>query len=258
MTEHLYYDEHTHSIRDENGLTVARGVNPQDGPLLAAAPRLLDLGQGMESELGMAGGESAAEFNDLTKDLERETRVPATETTLWLVLDHMLAHEAKAFETDEPVNAADLLDAFVEWRAELRDALNRLRPPIIRQLLADAANLLDEAVTSHIYDEQNGDEIPDDCPYVLTARECGAAAAGEIPTQRIGITVQGGVVQSVWSDRPVVGVDVTVFDFDADDDDDGVSIVNGEGGFDQRCAVTTGKEIEQAAWPTIREITDED
>ena len=38
-------------------------------------------------------------------------------------------------------------------------------------LLAEAANLIEEAITTHIYDLCNGEEIPPDCPYTKAAHE---------------------------------------------------------------------------------------
>ena len=40
----------------------------------------------------------------------------------------------------------------------------------MRSLLEQARDLIDEAITTHIYDLDNGDKIPKDCPYTALVR----------------------------------------------------------------------------------------
>lgn len=42
---------------------------------------------------------------------------------------------------------------------------------------AELADLMEDALTTHIYDEQNGDEIPEDCAYTSAIEAVRAAVA---------------------------------------------------------------------------------
>lgn len=49
--------------------------------------------------------------------------------------------------------------------------------PASLALISRLASLLDGAISTHIYDEDNGDEIPDDCPYTAAVAEAEAFLA---------------------------------------------------------------------------------
>lgn len=87
------------------------------------------------------------------------------------------------------------------------------------RLLKEGASLIDEALTTHIYDEDNGDEIPDDCPYVEHSEAVDKFLAGApVPPEkiRIGVTMEGGLVRDVFSDKPCPQVEVVVIDYDVE------------------------------------------
>lgn len=72
----------------------------------------------------------------------------------------------------------------IETTRMSRDALMtevealRARLTVAERLLRGAGSLIDEALTTHIYDEQNGDEIPEDCGYTRCSREIDAFLEG--------------------------------------------------------------------------------
>lgn len=86
-----------------------------------------------------------------------------------------------------------------------------------RRLLGEASGLIEDAITTHIYDEDNGDEIPSDCVYTATVAEIDAFLAGaEQPEVRVLVRVRGGQVEAIETDRPMSGLRVVVADFDTD------------------------------------------
>jgi len=58
----------------------------------------------------------------------------------------------------------------------------------LRDLLEEAHDLVFEAITTHIYDEDNGDEIPDDCPYHAFIKKVDEAL--KEPSEVIDVTLK--------------------------------------------------------------------
>jgi hypothetical protein len=54
------------------------------------------------------------------------------------LLDEALAFEAEAFDEDEPVSGADLVEWFSGWRGRVRKLLTRPLPPLLPVLDPDA------------------------------------------------------------------------------------------------------------------------
>lgn len=98
--------------------------------------------------------------------------VGAPGETVQDILTEMLAYEAPQFDghpdVDLNVSGADLVDAFTQWRLRLRTAAPAIAPQG-RMLIRTMASLLDEALTTHIYDD--GDEVDPDCAYTAAVEE---------------------------------------------------------------------------------------
>lgn len=54
------------------------------------------------------------------------------------LLDQALAYEAAAFDEDEPVSGADLVEWFANWRGRVRTLLTRPLPPLLPEPDPDA------------------------------------------------------------------------------------------------------------------------
>ncbi|HYD44921.1 MAG TPA: hypothetical protein VEA79_06645 [Phenylobacterium sp.] len=93
------------------------------------------------------------------------------------------------------------------------------------------------------------------------------------PPLRVGVSISGGVCQSVWSDQPVQNLSVTIFDFDAAEESDleRVTLVDfndGRGeapayvstyGAEGACETVYGGEgLEVSPFPTMRPASDEE
>lgn len=67
----------------------------------------------------------------------------------------------------QPLSAAEI-DALCERINSGEPAPVAPEPSAIGRELLEIANLIDGAIDTHIYDEQNGDEQPEDCPYAAS------------------------------------------------------------------------------------------
>jgi hypothetical protein len=100
-------------------------------------------------------------------------------------LQEALAYERHAFEDDHPVDGGDLVEFFAAWRERAKAYLLAQQehdyPALYQCLKGEAlelADLMEGALTTHIYDEQNGDVIPEDSAYVLAVK--GVRDAAEV------------------------------------------------------------------------------
>lgn len=90
-----------------------------------------------------------------------------------------------------------------------------------------------------------------------------AALAGSGPI-RIGVTLEGGLLQDVFSDRLLPGVEVVVIDYDTDGSDEAVEVEQIDAkdkttGWADACVSTyEGAELTVQRWPAIRDADDEE
>lgn len=262
----LSYIADRRTIIDENGLAVARDVNPDDAKAIVSAVHIAsDLGDG-----DPAKAIAAANAAMMRMDYGSEVELAAAEADppLFAIIGDILAYKADEFDGastwdvvreletgdvaihtdirseaeaerladldmaetgglayinevkagDLQVSGADLVDAFTQWRLQLRAALMAARPPTARALIAEMSGLIDDAIANHIYDESNGDVIPEDCPYQAAVDAATLWLAGGAPGT-ITLVLEGGCVQSVSSDHPLPDLKLVVIDYDTDDAD---------------------------------------
>lgn len=145
----------------------------------------------------------------------------------------------------------------------------RALPPLQAILAAgdELSDALEDAESTHIYDFDNGDEQPDDCHYLLAraaweearAKWNEAAQADVAPVARaIGVVIEGGIIQSVFSPEPMPDVRLVVIDFDVDGAQERCVITSGE--HDERGAVVTeftAGPVDRSEIPTYRVVDSE-
>lgn len=100
-------------------------------------------------------------------------------------------------------------------------------PPALSRafgLIETMRGLIDEAMSTHIYDFDNGDEVDPECGYQAAVDAADAFLAenhlAKPELVRVVVTVEGGIVQDVSTDRPLPGVQVIVLDYDMEGDED--------------------------------------
>lgn len=103
------------------------------------------------------------------------------------------------------------------------DAVRALLDRLIgaEQLLIMASEVIEEAMTSHIYDDSNGERPEEDCAYQGTVDGIAAFLSGAPPESRVVIYVKDGIVEDIVTDTPLPSkLRVVVIDADADGADD--------------------------------------
>lgn len=254
---------HEGRIIDENGLEVFAAPRIEDARrVLSMQAALMDIVRKMpddepeddtyeDSETAYINGSEVTAWANgetarkgLAGEMKLEEPLPrshAPEVPLWAVLDDMLAYKREQFdgdpETDLNVSGADLVDAFTEWRGQLKDALRAARPVIVYSDTVQIVRNLQGAISS--MDDQISQMegmFDDDDGAIAQARADGDDASEEAhqflgaamhePDARpalikIGVTLQGGMVQDVYSPHQLAGVEVVVIDYDTDGTDDG-------------------------------------
>lgn len=158
--------------------------------------------------------------------------------------DGMMAGEIDEELGELDVNGADMVDAFTEWRGQIREALHARRTA-----LADGADVIAEAlriglalVEASAEDQASGvaEGVYDPDPDVTAAIErkeavIKAAIKALDPITGpphpaplcIGIELNGGLITEVWADRACPGVEVLIYDFDVEGGQDLMQIVGG-------------------------------
>lgn len=156
-----------------------------------------------------AGLEMAATYAGMTRDQLGDSDMPDLElaNAIYLADRHDLS--LIRFQTSAKER--------IRWLS-VQLALRDMQLAEARRLLGECGSLIDEAVTTHIYDTQNGDVIPEDSAYVQAGKAVEAflshGAAQPAAAIRIGVLVDGGVVHEVFSDQPLPGVAVVLIDKD--------------------------------------------
>ena len=168
-----------------------------------------------------------------------------------LIRDHATRDPLAAVLPD-PKNHG-LFDHAELVRRALAGDIGKLEAQLVqaRALLAEAGGLIDDAVSSHIYDDH--EEQPDDCAYkVLTDQIDRFLASQSGPANtRVVIYVHGGIVEEITTDTGAPGVQVVVIDADADGADDFYE-------YDGRNVAVSVHEPDLKPVNWARDFTDED
>ncbi|MBU0801376.1 MAG: hypothetical protein KKA05_10315, partial [Alphaproteobacteria bacterium] len=171
------------------------------------------------------------------------------------------------------LTAADRLEAEasrlrqLQWGRMVAMGMRVSPPPLfipteVREVMKGAASLIEEAITTHIYDEQNGDVVPKDSPYVQIVEELQGllSRAGGDRTARMVVVIDGGKVQSATTDSRAP-VEIIVVDLDTEGmDRDAISMVRRLEADEWDRAVVTrydmdGEDIVLESAPVVREAT---
>lgn len=156
------------------------------------------------------------------------------------MLEALRAAESYVYSYGEVTEAPHDSDVWVTHeavKAAIAGAPAVAATPSALAALKAAESALDEALTSHIYDADNGEEPEPDCQYTAALAEVRAAIAeaeGKAPAaapepHAAVIFMEGGLVTSVHSsDAAMVGRAVLIVDHDTEGSDRPVVTVNGD------------------------------
>jgi hypothetical protein len=138
------------------------------------------------------------------------------------VVADMLAYQAEDFDGDKDISATDLMDAFTGWRAELAASLrNHTVTPEISEVVSGLRGAISACLTQieqmkGLFDDEDGAiaRAVDEAEHELEIT--GPYAAAPLPVRRIAITMDGGLIQSIYSPCAMPDVEIVVFDHDVD------------------------------------------
>lgn len=222
------YDVQTAQVTDANGLKVANDVLPEDAPLIVYASRLrkaaadLYTQEPVGSEAWLDASERLSEVLDAIAAHEQQSvpraqgaRLPAVETpAMALLLFEALEYERAAFEEDSEVDGGDLVEWFAGWRPRVQAALTEAGakgPDMIAAIVAikTAAGWFREYADGHEAKGATEKALRNRGRAEFLERSLGFP--GPI---RIGLVMDGGLIQSVFADRALPGIEVVSIDYD--------------------------------------------
>jgi hypothetical protein len=141
--------------------------------MLAYEARKFDAGPVFDVvKINADGSEQVVFYSCETRDEAENIAIGANDTAGKTRYE---VREIPGEDRDLSVCGADLVDAFAEWRQQIKAAL----PGHLAMIEAGdtLASLMEDAESTHIYDFDNGDEQEDDCAYKAAREAWGAAKA---------------------------------------------------------------------------------
>lgn len=248
MNDPLSYDADRRVILDQNGLAVARDVGAADAfritealSICADLPSVLrdvvethiydvENGEVIDPEDPLLDFAKRAE-NVTADEPEGTPPAPASDLTLDAILSDMLAYKAEQFdgddETDLSVSGADLVDAFTQWRIQIK-AVMAARPATFAPApigLLEIAGDLSAAIEGldHQVEQMKG-MFPDDDGAIRQAQDDGDEARQRLAMFRKGadtgvkvvVTLSGGNITDVDFSGPCPGLEVITVDYDTE------------------------------------------
>lgn len=186
-------------------------------------------------------------FQDAWGNVRAEEGVDATQARAQaqLISDQYLKrHPEKTFdlvEVGKPVDAPAI-------------------PPALSRaygLIESMKGLIEEAMATHIYDFDNGDTVDPGCGYQAAVNAADAFLEenhlAKPEPVNIGIHLDGGLVQNIWSDKRLRDITITVIDYDTEggDVEDLVRVKQDNGGYADAFVSTWGTDCEVAPMPLI-------